>query len=148
MFEYRGLLSRPRQDPLGWGDMLRSFDQLLRELDTELPITSFGSVPSQVTEEDDRFVLKVDVPGLTEKDVHIELQDGVLTVSAERTVEPPAGYAVRRRERSPMRFSRSFALGDRIDAEKTTAEIKDGVLTVSIAKSSKVQRKSIPIKVS
>jgi len=148
MFEYRGLLDRPRQDLFAWGDLLRGFDQIFRELDQEGPITSFGHVPSQLTEEDERFVLKVEVPGLTEKDVHVVLEGGILTVSAERSVEPPEGYTVRRRERSALRFSRSFALGDRVDPEKTTAEIKDGVLTVGIAKSSRVQKKSIPVKVS
>jgi len=148
MYEYRSFLNRPRQDVLGWGDLLRGFDQLFRELEPELPITSFGSVPAQVSEEEDRYVLRVDVPGLTDKDVRVELQEGVLTVSAERSVEPPQGYTVRRRERPAIRFSRSFALGDRIDPEKTTAEIKDGVLTVSIGKSSKVQKKSIAVKVS
>ena len=54
----------------------------------------------------------------------------------------------RRRERSALQFSRSFLLGDQVDAEKTNAEIKDGVLTVNIGKSQAVQKRSIPIKAS
>jgi len=125
--------------------VFRGFDQLFREFERELPAHELrlgargdhGRGPSA-------FVLKVEVPGIPEKDVHVELHDGVLTVSAERTTEAPQGYALRRRERSALRFSRSYALGDHVDAEKTTAELKDGVLTVGLGKSSKVQKKSIP----
>jgi HSP20 family protein len=148
MFEYRGVLDRPARDPLGWEGLFRGFDQMFREFERELPLTSFGSVPAEITEEPERFVLRVEVPGIPEKDVHVELHDGVLTVSAERAPDAPQGYALRRRERSALRFSRSYALGDHVDAEKTTAELKDGVLTVGLGKTTKVQKKSIPVKVS
>jgi HSP20 family protein len=147
MFEYRGVFDRPYRDPLGWEGLFRGFDQLFREFERDLPLTSFGSVPAQIAEEADRFVLKVEVPGIPEKDVHVELHDGVLTVFAERATEAPEGYTLRRRERPALRFSRSYALGDQVDAEKTTAELKDGVLTVGLGKSTKVQKKNIPVKV-
>jgi HSP20 family molecular chaperone IbpA len=143
MFEYRGLLERPPRDVF---DFVRGFDRFVKEIDREL--TSFGYAPSEVVEEDGRFVLRVETPGLTEKDIKVDLNGGVLTVSAERPVEAPKGYAVRRRERAETRFSRSFALGDKIDPEKTTAEVKDGVLTVSVPKAAGQQRRSIAIKAS
>jgi HSP20 family molecular chaperone IbpA len=148
MFEYRGLLDRSRRDPLAWDDLFRGFDMLFRESDREAPLSSFGRAVSALREEAERFVLEVEVPGLTDKDVKVDLHDGVLTVTAERSVEPPPAYKALRRERSAVRFSRSFTLGDRVDPERTTAEIKDGVLTVGIAKAAGVQKKSIPIKVS
>jgi len=148
MFEYRGPIDRPFVGPAGWEDVFRGFDQFFREYDRDVPLTSYGAVPAQVTEEDARFVIRVEVPGIADKDVHVDLHDGVLTVSAERTVEVPAGYKPRRRERAALRFSRSYALGDHVDPEKTTAELKDGVLTVSLGKSTKVQKKNIPVKVS
>ena len=146
MFEYRSLFDR--RAPLGWEELFRGFDQVFREFDADLPLTSFGSAPAEFTEEDERFVLKVEVPGVPEKHVHVDLNQGVLTVSAERTLEAPAGYTARRRERSDVRFSRSYALGDRVDPELTTAELKDGMLTVSLAKSKKAQKKSITVKAS
>jgi len=148
MFDYRGLMNREVRGPLGWEDVYRGFEQLFREFERELPLTSFGSVPAEITEESDKYVLRVEVPGVADKDVHVELQDGVLTVSAERNVEAQAGYAARRRERSALRFSRSYALGDQVDGEKTNAELKDGVLTVSLGKSAKTQKKSIPVRAS
>ncbi|HVW27675.1 MAG TPA: Hsp20/alpha crystallin family protein [Polyangiaceae bacterium] len=148
MFEYRGVLDRPSRDALGWEGVFRGFDQLFREFERDLPLTSFGAVPAEVTEESERFVLKLEVPGLAEKDVHVEFHDGVLTISAERTVDAPQGYKTLRRERSALRFSRSYGFGDHVDPEKTTAELKDGVLTVGLGKSQKVQKKSIPVRVS
>lgn len=148
MFEYRGVLDRPSRDALGWEGVFRGFDQLFREFERDLPLTSFGAVPADVTEESERFVLKLEVPGIAEKDVHVEFHDGVLTISAERTVDAPQGYKTLRRERSALRFSRSYGFGDHVDPEKTTAELKDGVLTVGLGKSQKVQKKSIPVRVS
>lgn len=133
-------------DPyLGWDELFRGFDRVFREMDRDLPLTSFGRAASSLAEEGDRFVLRVDVPGLTEKDVQVDFQGGALTVSAQRTTDAPEGYTPVRRERSAIKFSRSFVLGDHVDPEKTTAEIKDGVLTVSLAKSQAVQKRTIPI---
>jgi HSP20 family molecular chaperone IbpA len=126
MFEYRGVLDRPSRDALGWEGVFRGFDQLFREFERDLPLTSFGAVPAEVTEEAERFVVKVEVPGIADKDVHVELHDGVLA----------------------LRFSRSYAFGDHIDGEKITAELKDGILTVGLGKSQKGQKKSIPVRVS
>ena len=145
MFDYRSFLDRGVRGPVGWDEVFRGFDHLFREFERDLPLTSFGSVPAEITEEADRFVLRVEVPGIAEKDVHIELHDGVLTVSAERHPEAPAGYTARRRERAALRFSRSYALGDQVDAEKTTAELKDGVLTLTLGKSARTQKKQIPV---
>ena len=148
MFEYRSLLDRGSRDPASWDDLFRGFDQLFRGLDRDAPITSYGHAPSQVVEEDGRYVLTVEAPGLTEKDVKVDVHDGVLTVTAERTPEAPQGFAVRRRERPVVRFSKSYVIGDKLDPERTTAEIKDGVLTVGIAKAAAREKKTIPIKVS
>jgi HSP20 family protein len=151
MFDYRSVFERPTFDPFRFDQFFRGFDELFREADRQrnLSIDSFGYVPAQLVEEDGKFVLTVEVPGLTEKDVHIDVQGGSLTVTAERAVEVPQGYTARRRERSAMKFSRSYLFGDdRIDAENTVAEIKDGVLTVSIAKAKGAQKKAIPVKTS
>jgi HSP20 family protein len=149
MFEYRNLFDRPTRDPFGWDDMLRGFDRLFRELDRDLPLASFGHAPGEITEEDDRIVIRLDVPGVADKDAQVNFQDGVVTITAERRATPvPDGYAVRRRERSPVKFSRSYALGDHVDTERTAAELKDGVLTVTLPKSPAVQKRAIPVKAS
>lgn len=151
MFDYRSVFERPAYDPFRFDQFFRGFDELFREADRQrnLSIDSFGYVPAQMVEEDGKFVLTVEVPGLTEKDVRVEVHGGSLTVTAERAVDVPEGYRARRRERTGLKFSRSYLFGDdRIDAENTSAEIKDGVLTVSIAKAKGAQKKAIPVKTS
>lgn len=151
MFDYRTAFDNPQYDPFRFDRLFRGFDELFREADRQrnLSIDSFGYVPAQMVEEDGKFVLTVEVPGLTEKDVHVDVHGGALTVTAERAVTVPEGYKALRRERTGLKFSRSYLFGDdRIDAEQTFAEIKDGVLTVHVAKAKTAQKKAIPVKAS
>ena len=92
------------------------------------------------------FLVRAEVPGLTDKEVTLTLTQDVLTISGERKVELPEGYSVHRRERLPMQFSRSFALPAKADAEKVNATIKDGVLTVTVEKAAEVQPKQISVR--
>lgn len=148
---FNPVFDRSAYDPFRFDELFRGFDHFFREADRQrnLSIDSFGYVPAQMAEEDGRFVLTVEVPGLTEKDVRVDVQGGSLTVTAERAVAVPEGYKALRRERTGLKFSRNYLFGDdRIDAENTTAEIKDGVLTVSVAKAKTAQKKAIPVKTS
>ena len=57
----------------------------------------------------------------------------------------PSGYTAHRRERAPVQFARSFALPCKVDIEKTAAVIKDGVLTVTMAKAPEAQPRQIQV---
>ena len=86
-------------------------------------------------ETDEQFVLRADLPGLSESDVHIELEDNVLTVSGERKAEHEAkreGFY--RMERAYGSFSRSLTLPKGIDPEAVTAAFDRGVLEVRVPK--------------
>src|SRR3954454_7048609 len=88
-----------------------------------------------LVETDDSFVLKADLPGLDEKDVKIEVEDGVLTVSGERKAEHEEkreGYY--RVERAFGSFGRSLTLPQGVSAEAIAADFTDGVLEVRIPK--------------
>jgi len=88
-----------------------------------------------LVETDDHFVLRADLPGMTEDDVKIEFDDGTLTVSGERKAEHESkneGYY--RVERAFGSFSRSLTLPQGIDAEAVTANFENGVLEVRIPK--------------
>ena len=91
------------------------------------------------------LVVKADVPGLTEKDVQISLNQDVLTVSGERKSDAPEGYLVHRKERGGVRFSRSFTLPSKVDPEKTTAVLKHGVLTLTLNKAVEAQLRQIAV---
>jgi HSP20 family protein len=144
---FNSLQSRAYYDPWGAWDLFRGFDRFFQDFDRDEGLRSFGYAPSaRIEDEGERYVLRVDVPGVEDKDVHVDLQDGVLTVSAHRTVSAPEKFEARRRERTDSSCSRSYVLGDKVDAEKTMAELKDGVLTVSIAKAPGVQKRTISVK--
>lgn len=94
------------------------------------------------------LVITADVPGLTEKDLEVTFQDNVLAVSGERKTPAPEGYAVHRRERPALKFARSLPLPIKIDVEKTTATVKDGVLTITLAKAPDVRPRQIAVRAS
>jgi HSP20 family protein len=91
--------------------------------------------PVDLVEAEDHFVLKADLPGLTEGDVNIEVQDNTLTISGERKAEheqrEKGWYRI---ERSFGRFSRSLTLPEGIDADRIAASFDHGVLEVRIPK--------------
>ena len=88
-----------------------------------------------LVESEGHFVLKADLPGLTQDDVSIEISDNTLTLSGERKAEHESrekGWY--RLERSSGRFSRSLSLPEGVDADAVTAEFDNGVLEVRIPK--------------
>ena len=92
------------------------------------------------------LLLSAEVPGLTAKDVQIQIENDVLTLSGERKVQVPPGYAAHRRERGSLSFTRSFNLPFKVDGEKITATLKDGVLNVEMAKLPEAQPRQIAIR--
>jgi HSP20 family protein len=91
--------------------------------------------PMDLVEAEDHFVLRADLPGLTEGDVNIEVQDGSLTISGERRAEhteQERGFY--RIERAFGSFNRSLTLPDGVDADRIQASFSHGVLEVRIPK--------------
>lgn len=95
---------------------------------------SEGAPRAALYDAGNELVLKTELPGVAEKSLNLSLHEDVLTLSGERSVRAPEGYAAHRQERGTMKFSRSFALQHRIDAERTTAQLENGVLTVTLPK--------------
>jgi HSP20 family protein len=101
-----------------------------------------------LVETDDHFVLKADLPGLTEQDVHIDVEDDVLTVSGERKSEHEdkrEGYV--RVERSYGAFRRSLTLPDGVEPEAVTASFDRGVLEIRIPKPEQRKPRRVAIQV-
>ena len=82
----------------------------------------------------DRFVLSIELPGLTRDQIKIELQQEILTVRGDRAVQHEEGAQFHRVERGHGPFARSFSLPNPADADRVQAEFRDGVLTVAIPK--------------
>ena len=106
-------------------------------------------VPSMdLVETEEHFVLRADLPGLSQEDVAIELEDNVLTVSGERKAEheeKKEGFY--RMERSFGQFRRSLTLPDGVDADAIAATFDKGVLEVRIPKPEARKPRKVAIQV-
>jgi HSP20 family protein len=99
-----------------------------------------------LVETGEHFVLTADLPGISENDVNIEVENNVLTVSGERKTEHQekhAGYY--RLERATGAFSRSLTLPEGIDADAVKATFDNGVLEVRIPKPVQAQPRKVQI---
>lgn len=103
-----------------------------------------STVPSaNIKETDESFQIELAAPGLKKENIQIDLENDVLTISYEQKEEKSEekdNYT--RREFNYTSFSRSFYLPEIADAEKITAEYKDGVLNIHIPKKESVIKKS------
>lgn len=91
--------------------------------------------------------LVAEVPGVSEKDLDISVEQSSLTLRGQRTVKVPEGYAVHRQERGDRSFARSFTLPCRIDPEKAKASLKNGILEMTLPKVAEEQPRQIRVQV-
>ncbi len=91
------------------------------------------------------LVLVAELPGIAKENIDISLDQGVLTLKGERRPDAPEGYSVHRQERGHLKFARSFTLPCLVDAEKTTANLKNGVLTLTLPKAPEAQPRQITV---
>lgn len=102
-----------------------------------------------IDEEEDKYLIRADLPGVEKKDIDVKLENGVLSIRGEKSTESETGSGKRHRtERFHGSFARSFTLPDSVEADKVDAAYKDGVLTLVIPKAEKARPKSIDIKIS
>ncbi len=102
-----------------------------------------------VFETENELVLKADVPGIDMKDIEVRMENGTLTLKGERkfnTETKQNGY--HRVERGYGAFTRYFTLPNTVEADKVSADYKDGVLTVTLPKTEISKPRSIKVQVS
>jgi HSP20 family protein len=118
-------------------DIRQAFERFFQneESDGSNVVTSQWAPRVDIKEEDQRFVIFVDVPGVDPADIEVSMEKGILTIKGERTVEKnEQNGRFTRIERSHGSFHRRFALPDSADADGITAHGRHGVLEVSIPK--------------
>ncbi len=93
----------------------------------------------------DRLEIRAEVPGIPRENLNIKLQGNYLEISGRRKVESPEGYSAHRVERGERTFTRSFTLPSEVDASQVVATLKDGILTLTIAKLEPAKPKQIVI---
>jgi len=105
-----------------------------------------------VSETDASYVMEMDLPGLSEKDVEINLKDRLLTITSvqdakkEEEKKDSSGAQYLIRERRSSAFSRRFTLPEDIDAAQVEANFTNGVLTITIPRKPESQPRQIQIK--
>ena len=141
-------------------EFLTPFDKMFDNLvETQFPdvVKQVGVKPYQgsaypkvnVYEYDDKVGIVAEIPGLNKKQLNVEVEEGVLTISGDKhSTFEVEGAKVLRKELKQSSFKRSFELGDLLDGENISANFKDGVLSVSIPKTEPEQPKKHSVKIS
>lgn len=109
-------------------------------------VTAAWAPSVDIKEEEGRYFLHADLPGVKPEDIDITMENGVLSIKGERDTEAKTekeGY--KRVERTHGAFYRRFTLPDTIDAEGIAASSNDGVLELVIPKKAAVQPKKITV---
>ena len=101
-----------------------------------------------ISEDDKEYRIKVELPEVKKEDVKVTAEEGTLTIMGERKFEKDEkGKKYHRVERAYGSFMRNFSLPDDASAAKVTADFKDGVLAVHLAKTAKTKPQQIEVKV-
>jgi HSP20 family protein len=109
--------------------------------------TNYGYWPEvNVYSNENEYVLAAKIPGIEKNDVSISIKDNSLKIAGERKNEenPDANYHLR--ERKSGKFERNFLLDEKVDADKVTAEIKNGILLIKVPKSPESKPVKIEVK--
>lgn len=126
--------------------------QLINALDANTttcrPASRHELMPrTNILESDQDYRIVADLPGVRNEDLDISLEDEVLTIKAERDLQVPEEYKARRRELvNKATFRRSFDLGASVDADKISASLDRGILTVTLPKAEKAVPRRIEVK--
>ena len=118
-------------------EMKNVFDRFFTEEDTDQSnvVTSQWAPRVDIKEEDKRFLIIADIPGVDPKNIEISMDKGILSIKGERSSEIKQNNGqFTRLERSHGMFYRRFALPDSADADGISANGKHGVLEISIPK--------------
>lgn len=122
-----------RWDP--WGE-LASLQRDMQELVGRSPVQAREGhllPPIDVFRDAQGTVVRMDLPGMTNDDVDVQIEEGMLTVTGERSLdEDVAEDGWIRRERRRGRFERTFALPEGTDADAVTAQMAEGVLEIRV----------------
>jgi len=115
--------------------------------ETESPLTTASFVPAvDVYEDGEKVMLKLEVPGIEEKDIDVRVENHTLTVKGERKLEKEEKEEnFHRIERSYGSFYRAFTLPSTVDTENVQASYQAGVLKLEMKKKAEAQPKQIKV---
>ena len=155
----KALINRTNIPYFDRDEFLTPFDRVFDQLfETNFPefVRSVGVKPYQgsaypkvnVYEYDEKVGIVAEIPGLDKKQLNVEVEDGVLTISGDKHgVWEEEGAKVIRRELKASSFKRSFELGELLDGNNIKANFKDGVLSISVPKTEPEKPKKTFVKI-
>lgn len=132
-------------------ELRRQMNRLFFDFESANPYGDAGSdawPPVTLQDTGTALVVRADVPGLDPKSLDLNVDETTVTLKGEREDRAPEGYSVHRKERAGYRFTRSFSLPSKVDAEKAEAEVKNGVLTITLPKAKEAQPRQIAVRAS
>jgi HSP20 family protein len=137
-----------------WGflgdDFDRVFEGFFRPMRWVEEATSDNFVPAMdIKEREDAYVVRTDLPGVRKEDIQVTLENGLLTITAERREEQAEKEGDReiRREVRYGRYARSLRLGTQINEKNVKAAYRDGVLELTLPKAEEVKPRKISVDV-
>lgn len=126
-------------------DPIRDLLAIQQRLDRFAPGPSGWMPPVDLHETVDQYVITAEVPGLTREDVQIHVKEGHLTLSGTRRERASTCEQYHRIERGHGTFTRTFHLPVPVDRERVTADLRDGILTVTCPKTPEAASRRIRI---
>lgn len=126
-----------------FGDIFRQLDrQSRRSPEAQQAVDRESYI---LTEGPENYEFKIDLPGVAQDALEIDVHDQTLTLSARREIVQPEGMAMLRGERRAFAWKRSVNLPGKVNADRVSARFDDGVLTVSLGRAEELQPRRIKI---
>ena len=134
----------------------KMFDQMVEsqfpEVVRQVGIKPYGNTAYpkvNVYEYDDKVGIVAEIPGLDKKQLNVEVEDGILTISGDKhSAFESDGAKILRKELKESSFKRQFELGELLDGDNISANFKDGILSISVPKTEPEKSKKKFVKIS
>ena len=127
------------------GEINRLFDRDMEATNGQL---TAWPMRVDIREDENQIVIKADVPGMEQKDISVNVDNGQLTISGERKFDDEENRkSYHRVERAYGKFSRSFSLPNTTDMGKISASYNNGVLEVTLPKLEEAKPRSIQVQI-
>ena len=135
-------------DPSGLLSLQRELERAFQNpFGLDLGVSGRGVYPLvNIFSEPDGYVVRLEVPGVSPEDLHIESQGRSLTIKGRRERRGPEAASFHRRERDSGEFSRSLQLPDSLDLMRAEASYKNGILTIRVPKREEAKPRQISVK--
>ena len=107
-------------------------------------VAKYFAPPVDILESKDSYIIKADMPGVMQESLSVDVKDGVLTLEgeAQSTMSDDRVYS----EFELVNYHRKFELSEKVDAEQITADLKHGVLSITLLKAEETKPRQIEIK--